>query len=144
MLNRTYLELNCPYGFVIPDHPDDFRNEWFLNTSCAVGCISPVYSEYSWYFQENAIRIVSWVSVFSMLLLIVTNLRESKLPTLLYCVIYFCSILSITCLCSSYYSLNQKFCHDNAIPLSVDDGISFCAVESCIITYSATGILYTW
>ncbi len=31
-------EQSCPYGYVIPEHPDNPRVQWVTNTPCAVSC----------------------------------------------------------------------------------------------------------
>ena len=66
----------CPEGFVIPDHPHDPRNEWISNSSCAIGCISPVFSRANWAKQEGDVVVCSWIGIFSMILLLATHYRQ--------------------------------------------------------------------
>ncbi len=28
----------CPYGYVVPEHPDNERVQWVTGTGCALGC----------------------------------------------------------------------------------------------------------
>ena len=144
-LNTTKLEHICPVGFVIPDHPLDPRNEWFLNSSCAIGCISPVLSVKSWHSQYNIIKLVSWISVGALIFLLSTHVRALyKLHSMVACVVYFCCVLNITFLIASYYSIDELFCYDNSIPLSFTNGLTYCIFESCICAYAGGGITYAW
>ena len=43
-----------------------------------------------------------------------------------------------------FYTPQEKFCYDNSIPLSLDDGISKCAVEGVWTVFAGLGIIYGW
>ena len=146
MSNHSNLNpaLWCPQGFVFPDHPNDVRNEWFGNTSCAIACISPLYTLQTYAQQELMIQMFSWVGLVALSMLLITHLHARKLSYLVKCTVHYCFVLSLSFVCFSYYSIEDKFCHDNAIPKSMSDGPSLCMFEGFVCAYTGVGIVYAW
>ena len=134
----------CPEGFVIPDHPFDSRNDWVTNSSCAIGCISPIFSTANWNSQQGDVVVCSWIGIFSMVLLLATHLRQGKLTYLILCTVFFCFILSISFIALSYYPIQDRFCYDNSIGSDMVDGLTLCAYEGMVCTYVGMGVVYAW
>ena len=144
MLNRSILEW-CPDGFVIPDHPNDPRNEWIPDTICAVSCITPALSENSWRLQETWIFTISWIGIISLSIYLFTQLFDAKTTNhLIMSTVIYSGLLSCVNVWMGYYSPEEKYCYDNSIPLSMEDGISTCVFQGVWTVFAGLGIIYGW
>ena len=133
----------CPEGFVFPAHPNNSLVEWVANTSCAVGCISPLFSRSTWEAKQHDIVVACWIGLFAMVLLLATHLRQGKITHLIMCVLYYCFVLVISFIALSYYSIEDVFCYDNSIPMSMADGLTLCAYEGLMCIYTGIGLAYS-
>lgn len=146
MENTGTLNLTiCPDGFVTPDDPTDRGNDMVRNSTCAIACISPVYTESTWAMQAEMIKYVSWIGIVALSILLVTTYWDGKsLNRFVLCTVYYSGLLAATFIWMGFYSPERKFCRDNSVVLTQDDGLTPCIIEAAICIYTGLGIVYTW
>lgn len=138
----TYSE--CPYGFVIPEDPNNSLVQWVKGTNCAVGCKSPVLDEKTWNSWDQFANVLNIVSFVGILLLLVSFWCNGTVTS----VVLIASILSFISTFVAFVqhrrTFMERFCIDNAVPVSASDGITGCTIESFLTIYCALAISLAW
>ena len=143
--NSSAYDLWCPEGFVFPDDPGNPLNEWVTNSSCAVACLKPIYTQATYLAQQKEVTLLSAIGAISVVLLLITHFRDGKsLSYLTLCTLYYTGLLSVMFVIAGGYSVEETYCHDNSIPKSQSDGITFCAFQALVCGYTGVGIVLAW
>ena len=143
--NSSVYDLWCPEGFVFPDDPSNPLNEWVTNSSCAVACIKPVYTQATYSTRQKEYSLMSWIGAISVVLLLVTHLRDGKsLSYLTLCTLFLTFVNSLMFVVAGQTKIEKQFCLDNSVTITQSDGITFCSVESVVCCYTGVGIVIAW
>mmetsp|Transcript_5345 Transcript_5345/g.7387 ORF Transcript_5345/g.7387 Transcript_5345/m.7387 type:complete len:942 (+) Transcript_5345:12-2837(+) len=150
----------CPATFVIPDHPFDSAVSYAppsSNSSCAVPCRNPAWTESDWDAIVNAAFVVPLIGVILCGLMLCSIIlwywstkvqRGAKnagftyidVQTVLFClyVLLSLSVSVISVMLNSPSSYMKRFCYDNAIGLSLTEtgGLSLCVIQAGMIVYT--------
>jgi len=144
--NTTGLETQCPYGFVIPDHPSDPDIEWIEGTNCAIACISPVYTREQYVGGQYLIDFIAWVG-FIVIIVNLLSHRVSARKPMHYLKLYHIAFAAITTMMNMLQSLmpiEKRYCRDNANGYTGRDGVNLCTSHAVVIIYLAVCIMTCW
>ena len=143
--NTNVYDLWCPEGFVFPDDPSNPLNEWITNSSCAVACMKPMYTDATYNSRQNVLSLLSWIGALSICALLITHYKQGKaLGCLTLCKLFYAGLLSLTFIIAGQYPLEDQYCHDNSTTVSQSDGLTFCAFEALVCCYTGVGIVVAW
>lgn len=141
----------CPVGFVIPDHPSDPDVEYAADSNCAIGCKSPILAPDNWDSASGFVRTVNLIGLVCIFFLFLSTTSRysgrgasSDSHILVVIISLFSGLSTIITFVQRQRPFEDQFCRDNAVPLSAEDGVSMCAVDSWINMCTGFGLALAW
>lgn len=136
----------CPGPFVLPENPLDPEVRWIEGTNCAYPCRNAIYSSEEYAIFERTADISAMIGLLFVGILIISwSLdRKHNKKGLVLLLAYLSAITSIAILVTSTQPYQERFCKDNAIPISHDDGATTCAAQSFMLFYAGLACCYSW
>lgn len=136
----------CPYGFVIPDDPDSEDNWWIKGSACAVACQSPLYTEEEWERLDLATTIIVCTALPLIAGLFTYTLTTEKTGTSSILLTFsFISLMgTIYGVWLTAVPFEKRYCRNNANGYKIEDGTTYCTVQSGMKVYVGMALCLTW
>jgi hypothetical protein len=139
---------SCPYGFVVPDHPNDPRVTIIAGTGCAPICPLPFYSSGEDRALQLLINIVSAIGMAVATFNLTSYLMFAK-KRKQYIILAF--LFNSFMVASNFFivmvagrgKLKASLCYDNSIPSDQGDG-GLCLFQSIFLSFFGQSACTAW
>lgn len=141
--NDNGFETNCPSGFVVPDDPDNPRNQMIVGTGCAIPCRVPEFTKSDYKRIDLIQKSFPEIGIISNAIFLITLFfeKDEAKKKSRYLLKYLAILGLVYSLMALYIPLpiEKKFCISNSIPISSKyDGINYCIFQGAVLSYVIT------